>query len=268
MVSASSPELSQSKVDAYLLSAGYSETLVGELHPDIKAALYRDQATFVSEEKVSGNLIERTVADNITPEEKEIANDILANANPIDIQSLSNFTHNFVVSRLYSSTDGLVRFSLTYNWQWDYSPIFNLTDKVSMAWTDDFDYEVGSGFHSYTAKHKATGTRYDNTNRTVDKYAPGTGIGFAFDIKAYVDSSHTANHHSGGMYVIVTKAHDNSGSIESSSAVAKYFHKQGAINGELQFTKTPSLSITYSTQYDESDDLPASWTWYKEDRDY
>ncbi|RJG17022.1 hypothetical protein DQX05_28340 [Paenibacillus thiaminolyticus] len=187
-----------------------------------------------------------------------------------ELMALSNFTQYLVVSRIKTTVPGTARFSIVHNWVWDYKPFYLHKDKTGIAWSSDFNADPESAFYSYTATDKVTGARYDITQHTYDKYTPGAGIGWEFQLQKIVSdgkNNYFANKHSGGSYVIITKSHDGSGKNETSSATAKYFHKETNVSGSLSFSKgsKPEISISPSSAYDESPDKGALWYWKQKD---
>ncbi|MBN3522459.1 hypothetical protein [Paenibacillus apiarius] len=244
-----------SKIDSYLLESGYPQEVINVLQGSFKEALYRDRATFLTLEKATAYLSDDSNKINLSENE---------------LMALSNFTQYLIVSRIGTTVPGTARFSIVHNWMWDYAPRFVLKDKTGIAWSSDFNADPESAFYSYTATDKGTGTRYDITRYTYDKYTPGAGIGWEFQLQNIVSNgknNYFANKHSGGSYVIVTKSHDGSGKSETSSASAKYFHKEKNVSGSLSFSKgsKPEITISPSDAYDESPDKGALWYWKQQD---
>jgi len=99
-----------------------------------------------------------------------------------------------------------------------------------------------------------------------EKYTPGTGIGWKINLINGFEKnglSYACNHHKGWGSVKIGKAHNKSGSIESSSLSAKYFHKQLGVTGSLEFGASgPSVGISSSWGYDTSNDTGYQWNWY------
>lgn len=252
------------ELNKYMEKSGYPQAIITNLDVEQKQRIYNEKAVYASHKQQVGNLNESGPSQlhDITG---------IESANP---EQMNNFTQTLTTSRVTTPSEpGKVEFLLDYNWTWNQSAIFNLKDKFGIAWTDDFDAYPSSAVYAYRAYgrsdlggygEKATGNQY-----TYEKYT-SSGIGWEYDIlESWLTTSYlyTTYKHKGWGQVKIGRWSNKSGLNEQTSAVASYFHKEGAITGELSFQGTlPSIGISYASNYDKTDDIaaePFSWTHYK-----
>ncbi|RXZ77348.1 hypothetical protein EBB07_31585 [Paenibacillaceae bacterium] len=184
--------------------------------------------------------------------------------------ALDNFTHSVGISEYPALVGGTKRFYISYNWKINQRTHFNLTDKIGISWTDDYDLVNNSAAWGYNptgvnSNGQSCSRNFSYTGN--DKYTPGAGVGWAVDIMhnfTAIDGKYCeTNKHAGWAHAQVVRPHDDSGTYDSSSLAAKYFHRFGALNGTLDFSggSNPSVSIGFSWFYDTSSDLPKQWFW-------
>ncbi|WP_139491559.1 hypothetical protein [Brevibacillus dissolubilis] len=247
--------LDEKKLNLYLQKAGYPSEVIETLEPEQKHDLYMNRALYVSFQKKRDNLSD-SKTDN--------------SAGTMRILTLSNFTHTLLVSRIPSSISGIARFKVDYNWDWNSRAINNLWDKFGIAWSDDYDALMESVRYSYVA-YGINGNRQYTTKKmsssSYDKYTPGAGIGWKFDLLHHFTQNnmyYEVYRHKGWGGVYIQTPHDGSGRADTSSATASYFHQQFDTNGTLSFSggAVPDIGIGYSLLYDESPNKGFSWSWY------
>lgn len=249
-----SGNLSEQQLDQHLKNQGYPEEVLSKLSLVAKQEFYYSNSKFISVKQVTDNFQESLSTD-------------------FGVTSLTNWDAFFLVSQKPYNVPGLVKFTFSYHWDWDLDPLYTLTDKFGIAWTDDFN-AVANSAHIYYRPAGFSGVGGGNCNRmvlndyTYHEYKPGTGIGWEFDIINQFDEGGIpcfTNRHTGHGRVDVIREHDGSGSAKPSSYVATYFHKYGAINGSLTMSKTPSITISPSFNYDKAVDTGDTFIWYQQD---
>lgn len=261
-------ENSSSKYNNYMLKAGYPAELIQVLNDEQKAEIFELRAVYAGHKKVTGNLTEKS-AQNEKGEPSQVSP---------EPQSLNNFNHYITSSRVSVGGTGFAEFILSYNWNWNYDPVFTAEDKFGLAWTDDFDAIASSAKYGYYSEGwQERPITYPNCQRRLtsggstqygyDAYSPGTGIGWAVNLISGFSApgcgNYTTDKHTGWGQVQIRKAHNNNGNPESSSAKAAYFHRELSSEGELQFSKSgPAVTITNKWSYDASQDIGQDWTWY------
>jgi hypothetical protein len=263
MAQASQVNLSENDLDEYLRENGFPEDYISILHLEQKKYFYENQGEFVSYETTTSYLGE----DGYSQE--------TVNGKNISPMTMDNFTATLGTVQLhYYNKTGFVRYAIAYNWTWNQRANFNLTDKFGIAWTDDWDILPETAQYGYTPY--GVNSNGQNGWRSFswygqDEYSPGNGIGWAYDIlhdftgtdgKYYETYKHTGY----GMVDIIHE-HNGSGSEKSSSASAKYFHKQFAIGGTLSFNSSgkPSVSISNAINYDATSATAHQWFWKQKD---
>src|SRR5690606_26380167 len=179
-------------------------------------------------------------------------------------------TSSLSTLRVEGGENGKVYFDMIYRWAWDYMPTWTLHDLFVIAWTDDYDILPSSAQYWYRAYGNSgvDSKTKDTTQFTLESYAPGTGIGWKYDIiSSFTDYyqgqeiGYAVNKHQGHGYVQITKVHDNSGTYESSSASATYFHKQLTVSPGFTFSATPQVGLTSSFGMDASPAATSQWFW-------
>ncbi len=248
--------VSESEINNYLINAGYPQTTIDRLVYDQKITLYENNAIFVTEKFVPSNLIE-------------------SNSNvylPTDITplALSNFGHSITVSQVTASSSSKVAFAVDYNWYWDYSPVWTLTDKFGLAWTDSFRLKSGTARTGYNVVGTCGGRYYQKTYPVSTSFYNGIdGIGWDVDLVGMYhvtdcppDNRVQVKEHRGWGQFIMEKVHDGSNKLVTSAISASYFHKQVGLTGTLGFSATgPAVTITNSISYDESYAAYEDWDW-------
>ncbi|WP_145323439.1 hypothetical protein [Paenibacillus xylanexedens] len=265
---AESVNLNTDQLDAYLVENGYPSTLIEVLEQEQKQDLYDQKAVYTSH-YVASSTVNENSENNI--ESSEEGN--------VSALSLSNFTHVISLSQV-ATTSGKVDFQVNYNWDWNYGPTYTFEDQWGLAWSDDFDAVPSSAKYSYKAFGHCplcgSSGKYAETQGTsktgYKKYTPGAGIGFSANlINGFTGSDgnlYGVYRHKGWSGFKITKPHDGSGRIDSSSMVAQYFHKYLTLNGELSFSggAVPDVGISASTAYDQSNDEGHQWNWYHKNK--
>lgn len=241
-----------------LLLQGYPEKVVAQMSSANKEALVQGHAVYRNHTFSNEPLYERP-AQNLTP------------------QSLANFSHMIVLSQVPSGAPGRADFLVTYDWAWNYQPIFTLTDKFGLAWSGGFDLltdYADSATYGYTVfgVDVETGQSYDAQSYQwtgQDQYTPGAGIGWSYDMMSSFWSSRNGHYcqyqvyrHQGWAQVRIGQY--PGGQQHQSSVSAKYFHHQLQLgNPSFTFTTTgrPSVGISPSWGFDESTAAVTSFYW-------
>lgn len=183
-------------------------------------------------------------------------------AMPIEtaLRTLSNWTADCVVSHK-SYSGGVAKKELTYTWQWEYSPVWTLTDKMAVAWSGDFTADEDSIYWTYKKNVGYTGTgvsgnAYTDSGYGYDDYEPNAGCAVGFDIKGTYVGTYDI-YHAGSLSVSLTKVTNEK---TAESAIGRYYHVKILPNLSLGFSKSgPSISVTSGTSYDQSPDSAASF---------
>ena len=240
------PDVPERALNAYLSSANYPQEFIDSCPYQVKLILFREKGTYISHTTESQYFVDSSDIDTLAE---------------MGILSLPNFTQTVSVSKLTTTTPGIARYHIYYNWVWRHTPFWHLIDKYGIAWNGDWNYETGSFNAGYMYKRDGWSDVWEFNNQSVslDTATPGTGVGWKVDIlsKGYG--------HSGWGAVNLLKSHDKSGRSDVSSYSAGYFHKVFGATGSLTFSKTPSVSITYVSSYQTSSPQAGSWIWYHRD---
>ncbi|AKF92606.1 hypothetical protein [Brevibacillus laterosporus] len=257
-------KMDETDYNEYLQDAGYPEEAIGTLELEQKEALYDEQAQFISFQED-----ESLIKDGEDNKNKRTKRDL----------EDENFTQSLLVSQINNDVKGTVQFRVSYNFNWRFTPFFTLTDMFGVSWSDDFDPLEDTAKYSYRqiGWYPYKGKRVDTQRKrvfmeTYSKYTPGAGIGWKYDIqnRYYDEQGNRVNvsQHKGYGEVEIVKRHDKSGDVDSSSASAKYFHKEGGIDASFSFSggSAPQVSISPKFNYSESNDVGKSWRWYHKDK--
>ncbi len=263
--------LNEKDLNQYLINHNYPQSLIDTYDIEQKQELYDEKATLVSIETRKETVVESTYG--MTLEQKRHVSEQIPQKNSITTQAqsgdLNNFTHTISMSKVASSTAGLTQYVVNYNWDWNYDPVFTRTDQFALAWTDDWDVVDNSAKYSYKAfgrrgSDSAIGSTAGNPISGARTSSPGAGVGWQVNLVNAFSSngiSYDVFRHKGWGTVKLSKAKNTSGHIDQSSIVGKYFHQRAAVNGELSFSPTPGIAISWGTQYDESNAVSKTWTW-------
>lgn len=172
-------------------------------------------------------------------------------------------------------SDNLIQKQITYLWMWNYDPWFTLTDHMGIAWSDEFTLRKDSIEYSYTpafvvgdevVKEGEPRTTGGKLRHELDR-----GFGVAFNIVSSFKDKRDgkvqgSNFHGGYLTGIIEKwlKGDDRGQQDLASAKAKNFHQVLMPEGSLIFDKDgPSISITFSTSYDESPETYLDFYYYQ-----
>ena len=188
--------------------------------------------------------------------------------------AMNNWTSTVSEVQLKSGIKDILKYRLTYNWNWNQRANFNLSDKFGIAWSDDWDALPNTAVSSYSPRGVNSDGNY--STRTFHytgygDYKPGNGIGWTYNIlHNYTGTDgkyYETSNHSGHGSIDIVKAHNGSAKNDSSSAVGQYFHKQGALTGSLGFNGSgkPTISISASINYDQSPTTGKQWYWKHQD---
>ncbi|MBJ6360659.1 hypothetical protein ACFOQM_04960 [Paenibacillus sp. GCM10012307] len=213
-------DLSEDGLNTYLINAGYPQDVIDILEFEQKISFYTQQAVYTSHKTTEGHLSEKS--ESITNLD-------------VSARAINNFTQTLVMSQVRTNTSGLAQALVTYNWEWDYIPLFTMTDKWGIAWTDDWDPLPTTARYSYRAIAESSPGVVSASSSTgnisgYDAFLPGSGIGFAVNLIAGFTQNgifYSTTKHKGWSEIRIQKAHNGSGTLDSSSGVANYFHKQG-----------------------------------------
>ena len=233
------------------MDANFPEDLIQSMPYTMKLDLFQERGTYCSHTTENLHLYDSTDYNYDSDNE---------------LLSLPNFTHSILIARLPTTTPGIARYYMGYNYVWDYKPGMALTDKYGIAWNGDWNYETGSFQASYQYNQPGY---YDNwisadSRASLDTASLGTEAGWKVDLY-YGDGTNVFGHAGTGR-VILLKSHNGSGAADVSSYAAQYFHKWIGVNGSLSFSKTgSSVSITWKINYDASTPHAGSWIWYHRD---
>ncbi len=193
-----------------------------------------------------------------------------------EIQTLSNWVGIVMINKISQSNTKLEK-QIVYAWIWDYSPVWNLTDKAAVAWSKGFTLDPSSAEWSYTANgdlgYNVTGgsrrakQTWDGIGCT--EYEPDCGFGQDIDIRFdfKIDGlTYRTFQHSGLIYGNLTKylTGAEQGAQNTASAVGRYYHKRIGLAGSLSFSMSgPSISLSHDGSYDASPDTGAQFDFYQ-----
>lgn len=264
LANASSEVHSNDALDEYLARSGYPLELISIYTNEQKQYLFENGATYVTHSIDAANL-----------------NDV--NNDNFNVYSLiDNFWGNLTVSELNSPIQGQKKFSIMYNYFWDEEPNFYFEDKIALAWTDDWD-TVTNSYKSSTVAYgakceedpnsyvgytcdKSFGTTTIEYNNAVYDQLPGSGITFEVELgNIYFKNGkmYDAYAYSGDARIEIVKGHNGSGSYDSSSVAARYFHQTISVTGGTVTYGVPSITIT--GQHVASPPTYKQWDWSHSD---
>ncbi len=193
------------------------------------------------------------------------------------ILSLSNWYAILTINKI-TQTNTYLNKSVIYAWNWFYSPVWTLTDKAAVAWSKDFTLDPASTTWAYKAwgdfGYDVTGgSRY--VTRTwsgtgCTNYEPDCGFGQDIDIVFEFEKdgwTYRTYEHGGSISGRISKylIGDEQGQQNIASAVGRYYHKRVGIEGDLQFSGSPSIGISFSSSYDPSPDTGAQFNFCAND---
>jgi hypothetical protein len=242
-----------------LLQRGFPPDVVAGLSGPNKEALAAAEATYRSH-----------TADNSLLVEKEKGGEL-------DPDRLANFQHLVVVGQLPARASGRTDLLVTYDWVWDYQPVFTLRDKFGLAWSGEFELlteYTEAARYGYTAfgRDVETGRQYDTRSfqwSGLDQYAPQNGIGWTYDILGTFWSSRGGRYrqyevyrHQGWAQIRVGQFAN--GQQQQSAVAGRYFHQEFRVGG-ASFTfnsvSRPTVGLTADWGYDESPTAVTSFYW-------
>lgn len=237
------------KLDKILAKRGYPAEVLAILEDEQKQSLVDSNSTFVSFKRMDVPFYEK--GQNVPSRD-------------VNAQTLSNFTQSLLVSNQPSS-GGKLYSRVDYNWDWNQDLLWELEDKFGIAWSSGWDAMPSTAQTSYRV-FNAAGNSQVSSRYGYEAYTPGAGIGWHVDILDgfYDNGNYTdAVRHKGWGAVTLTRGSDNSGTTQSSSASATYFHKQAQFNASLTFVggAIPEVNLDSSYGWDQSTDVGYQWYW-------
>lgn len=200
------------------------------------------------------------ISNNLQNVEYKLVNDdtvVIDDAESVQaVRAASNFASD-VYKEEQTTVNGGIEIVVNYLWSWDYTPVYTLTDIVSMTWNDGMDSSgsdvnfmyMRSGYRRIT---NSDGTyTYDTedtdylitTQEGDDAYTDSTaGVGFqkSYDIKrTFTKNGKTyhVNSHSGAMQIKLKTGKLTSSDDGIVSVVGDYFHQ----------TVKPDTTLTLTT---------------------
>lgn len=207
--------------------------------------------------------------------------DALMMEDPITVLSSStNFTSSLYISHVsFNSSTKRLEKKITYYWDWDYDPVQKQKDKIGIAYSKGFEIIQSSAYASYSVRatkhYQGVGssalawypTNIKESHRistkyghdVYDEYNSTVGMGQTFQLNNYYknDGDGTGvrwySYAHFGTFSFNIEKYYNSTINNSFTAKAEYWHKTVAIDGSFTFAETPSITLSWQSQYDKID---------------